>query len=360
MKRIAFFDLKEQSSVYIFEKNGRNFSLKEKIAAFAGDGYVYRTAKPLDNIDESYLSLPMSILNFRIIELPFSDMERIRKVLPFELDNLVLGGSEKIVFDAAVLKEENGKHKILVVYILKDILKRMLDGLKQTGIDARIVTSIETSMRLDSFSSESEITDIILKRRGKEERVEDRFEAALKEINGQTINLRRGEFAYTGHSDRLKKSFKFTAVLAVLLLSVFFSDMLIRIVSAKSEGSEIRNEIRKVYTGIFPAEKKITDELYQLKAHIKELKDRENILAGSDPLQLLLDLSSLSVKGASFTEITLDREKVVLKGECASLSDVQKLKAAVESFLPGAAITDTKVTAQNRASFTITSKREKA
>ena len=53
------------------------------------------------------------------------------------------------------------------------------------------------------------------------------------------------------------------------------------------------------------------------------------------------------------------RELIVLKGECASLSDAQRIKNDLEEFLTGVNISETKPSAQNRTLFTITAKDRK-
>ena len=62
------------------------------------------------------MSLPLSSLNFRVIDLPFSDKDRIREILPFELDGMILGGAEKVVFDDIIVGTSDNKYQVLAVY----------------------------------------------------------------------------------------------------------------------------------------------------------------------------------------------------------------------------------------------------
>jgi hypothetical protein len=128
----------------------------------------------------------------------------------------------------------------------------------------------------------------------------------------------------------------------------------------RGENQALKDDIRKTYLGMFPGEKKITDEIYQTKAHIKELKDKESAYIGVYPLLLLLDLSRTATPGTAFTEVTVDRELIVLKGECSSMSDAQRVKNDLEGFLTDVNISDTKPSVQNRTMFTITAKGRKA
>jgi len=105
---------------------------------------------------------------------------------------------------------------------------------------------------------------------------------------------------------------------------------------------------------------KISNELDQLKAHIKELRDKESSFVGVSPLRVLLGLSSVSVPGVSFIEVTADRDITILKGEAPSMSDVQKTKTELEKIFTDVVISDTKPSSQGKTLFTITVKGRKA
>jgi type II secretory pathway component PulL len=283
-------------------------------------------------------------------------MRKIRQLIPFELEGLILGGSGHVISDVYMLGENDGKYRVLVVYILKDILRRLLDRLRQAGLDPRVITSIELSHIL-GIRSALNIPDLLVTPAALT--AEERISAAVKEIQAPLINLRKDEFAYTADTEKTKKSLRVTALLAVLLLLVFFLDRSMVIISLQREDRALRDEIRKTYSGLFPNERQISNELYQLKAHIKELREKESSFVGVSPLQLLLDLTSISKPGFSLTEITQDRDLIILKGECPSLSDAQKIKGALEGFLREVTISDTTPSSQNRTIFTITAKGKK-
>src|SRR5208282_1575967 len=103
-----FLDLKEGDlAIYTVGKNGGSGIIRERISMPPGAGYTFNTEGSFRDNDESYLSLPLSLLNFRVLELPFSDMKQIMEVLPFELEAMILGGSSGVAFDAYPLGESN-------------------------------------------------------------------------------------------------------------------------------------------------------------------------------------------------------------------------------------------------------------
>ncbi|MDP2167882.1 MAG: hypothetical protein Q8J64_06085 [Thermodesulfovibrionales bacterium] len=354
MGKVAFIDYKEgEGSVYIIDKGSGG---SETVPlSLSGDG-SFGTNRTFQNIDETYLSLPMGLLNFRILELPFDNMDSIREVLPFELDGIIIGGSESVVIDAVVIGKGNGKFRVIAVYVLKDVLRTALKKFKAIGIDPRAVTSIELASVVGSSSAGDGLAEALLAPC----RMEDgeRMDAALKEIAGPFINLRRGEFSYRVDTEKARKSLMIAAGLGLLIVSVFIFGTGFRIITAKKEITTLKDGIRKTYTGVFPEEKKITNELYQMKAHMKELKEKEQSLTGVSPLELLLKLSKVVKPGLSFTEISADKERIALKGECPTLSDVQGIKDGLEGFLAGVSISDAKPSGAKTA-FTITAKGRK-
>jgi hypothetical protein len=357
MSRRVFLDLKEKElSVYLQGKNGKSGFSPDVLTVPVGAGYSFSldsTGKEM----ESFLSLPLGLLDFRILELPFSDPRKLRELLPFEIDGLILGGSEKVVFDAIVLGKKNGNQRVLVAYIAKEKLRAILEKLKASGLDPAAITCLELS-HIIAAAPEARIADLLVSPPSMTD--EDRRNTALKEVGHPTLNLRRGEFAYTVDTEKTRKSLRTAIVLAVLLLAVFLADMTMTIFSVKRENTQLRADIRQIYHSLFPGETKISDELYQLKAHLRELNERESSFVGASPLGTLLDLSRFGRPGLSLSEITMDRESIVLKGECLSLSDVQKYADALGGGFSDVVISDTKPSAQNRVLFTITARVKKA
>ena len=239
---------------------------------------------------------------------------------------------------------------------MKDFLRKLLDGFRRQGIEIKTVTSIDLVSAFDAFSSEGEIAELLMNQTPGSLRDEDRTTVAAREVAAPAIDLRRGEFAYTGDTEKARKSLKYTLVFGVLLLLLFFSDLSLKSIAMKKESLSIDNEIRRSYADMFPGERKITSEIYQLKAHLRELKDKEPLFAGISPLQFLLDVTAAGKNGFSFNEIDIEKSRIILKGECRTLSDVQTLRNSLAVFFTDVAISDTKPLTQGKTAFTITAK----
>lgn len=353
MSKALFIDIQDKEiSTYTFDLKKGRYELKDTRKYPVSDKYNFSFDVVKENIEDAYLSLPLSSLNFRVIDLPFSDKDRIREVLPFELDGMILGGSEKVVFDDIIVGKSDNTYQVLAVFLDKKNIREILEKLKSQNIDPVFITSLELRTLVKDFNLTKLLSPILLEDK-------ERITLAVEEMNAPTINLRRNEFSYTRDRDKTRKSLRVTAVLLILIAFVLSADLLFKIVSTRQEIASLKNEIRKQYQDIFPNEKNIMNELYQLKAHMKELRTKEEVYIGVNPLDVFLKLSQVDKQGIVFNEVTVDRGNLVMKGESPSLSDIQQLKDKLVHLFDEATIADSKSSAQGKMLFTITAKEKK-
>jgi len=354
MNRLLFIDIKEaEINAYVFERRKATYGVSEVKKYSRDEKYRFSLDGLPRDIDTSYVSLPLSSLNYRVIDVPFSDKDKIREVLPFELDGLILGGSDQVIFDAMIIGSSSNTYQVLAVYLDKATIQDILDNLKSYHIDPEFITSIELKSMGKEISLEKLLSPITFDE-------EERISLATDEMKSPTINLRRGEFAYTRTIEETKRSLKLTAILAILLMVVITAGLLLHIVSTRTEIELVKKEMRKEYRGLFPGEKNIVNELYQLKSHMKELKEKEQLLVGVSPLNLLMNLSRVDKHKALFNEVSTQNDSITFKGEAPSLSDVQHLKVALEQLFDEVTISDSKASASGAMIFSITAKEKKS
>ena len=353
MSRVLFIDFKEKElTAHIFHVRGNICEMKETRSFPISGQHDFSFEMETGQIESAYVSLPAAWFNFRVIELPFSDKDKIRETLPFELDGVILGGSNAVIFDDVIVGKSGNAVQVLAVYIEKNLLKKVLDALHSNGIDPVHVTCLELRKKLTDFTLPELLTPVLFEEK-------ERIALAGEEIKKPTINVRRGDFAYTRDIERTRKSLRVTAVLLVFIAVVFSADVLLKMVSLRQESAAIKNEIRKQYMEMFPGEKNIVNELYQLKSHLKELQEKEDVFIGVDTLGLLLNLSQLEREGVVFNEIMEDKNAITLKGEAASLGLIQQFKQKLDSLYGDVTIADSKSSARGNMIFTITAKGKK-
>ncbi|MBU2623519.1 MAG: hypothetical protein KKD92_14515 [Proteobacteria bacterium] len=364
MKKIGFIDINPRSAGSLpgFLSQGEEGQEAGDVLIylFTSDGEKYRFEKTLEyasnpemaDIGEFYLSIPTEVLNFRILNLPFTDREKLQKVIPFELDNMITGGSASVVFDAIVLERNKESAEILVAYVERKTLDNLLTKLARRDMDPRIVTSLD--LRTIVGAGKEDIIGRLLN----PEKLEaaDRIDAAKDELSAHTLNLRTGPFVYTRDTEKMWRRLKITAIIGILLALVIHADLLFRTITTGREVSVIKREMRGDYTGLFPGEKKIADELYQLKSHIKEIKKNGDLLLGVKPLQFLMDLSEKKSDDVTFNEIDLEKGLIKLKAEAVSMNAVDQAKVRLSEYLSDVSVSEAKPAANGKIYFTVVAK----
>ncbi|MBI5809640.1 MAG: hypothetical protein HZB21_00380 [Deltaproteobacteria bacterium] len=371
-KRVGFIDIRglsPEASIYIFSFAGSGFELEKTFQLSAGDGVL-----PFDVMEagEFYLSLPLQALSFRLLKFAFSDRDKLAKVIPFELDPLIIGGRESVVFDFIRCVSPDAA-EVLVCYIEKEALRGILGRFSALNADPRVVTSIELRAVLNAqhhFPAETSVTSQAYEAESgaghagiagallDAPALDDggRVSAARDEALSPSLNLRMGELAYTKDKEGAARSLKMTAALSIMLALVIIGGIVLRTVHAKRETSAMRGEVRSIYSSLFPEEKRITDELYQMKSHIKEIRDKGEAMKGSAPLQFLLDLAARKAGGVALNEVMVEKGAVSMKGEAASTAALDAMRKRLDEFLSEVTITDIRPAEDGRTLFTVISK----
>lgn len=353
MNRIFFIDIQERVLArYVFEAKGGGYTVEDKKEFPLPDPFDI-PADVSEKMETVYLSLPLGSLNFRVLDLPFSDTERIREVLPFELDGMILGGAERVIFDTVVIGKTDGAYQVLAIYIEKKRLRTILDKLNVHGIDPVCVTSLELGHVLQGFSPSKLVPLVSIPD-------DERMVLAGEEIKRPTVNLRRNEFSYTRDTEKTRKSLTMTVVLCAMIALILGAAVLYKIAVSGREIMLIKNEMRKSYLELFPGERNVMNELHQIKAHLRELRGREGVFIGMKPLDLLSDLASIEREGAVFYEMSMEKEKLTFRGEAGSFSEVQRLQEKLKKYFDEVAISDSKASVQGKTLFTITAKEKES
>lgn len=344
-------DGEDKSVIYLFQDDNEGCNYQKTLA--------YNSNELVD-VNDYYISIPATLLDFRIVTFPFSDKEKIKKALPIELDNLVFGGSEEIIFDIIIPNGADDTVDVLVAYAGKNVLRRILTEFAGRNIDPRCITSIglQSVMKDATADSSEEFRKTLAERLFVEQEWNetDRIEQAKQEIEKSTINLRTGQFVYTKDAEKMGKGLKITVLLGFLLAFVIHANILFQTFMTKKEVAVIAKEMRVAYSGLFPEEKKTIDELYQLKSHIKEIGEKNDTLTGVDSLNLLLELSKKEESSVVYTEMQIEKGLIKLKGEARSTDELSKVKTKLSDILSEVSVSDVKPVAQGKILFTIVAK----
>lgn len=341
---------RQQTSLYVFSGAAKN-CVFEKTTSLD----LSSIPSELNDIDEWFLSISPEFLNFRLLKMPFSDKKKLNDVIPFELENLIIGKIQDIVFDAFPIGGADSSFDILVVYTEKKRLADLLERLLSVGIDPAVITSIDFSANLNGSASDI-VNNIFVDNVLKEDA---RINIAENELKKPSFNLRKGEFEYTKDREGLWKSLRITFSIMIILALVINFDLAFKLISSKKEMVSIKSDISTAYATLFPSEKKITDELYQLKSHLKSAREKRDVVSGVVPLEFLLAVSAKKIDGLLFNEISQTKEGVLIRGEAVSMDAVNKGKTELSAIISEASVSEVKPSSAGRFVFTISGKNKK-
>lgn len=356
MKRVALIDLQDSEPsgevlyIHLFKISSGAYEWERSLGPFPLQPFAFSPSL-LAGVKDFCLSLPPRWLNFRILNLPFSDPVRLQEVIPFELEGLIFSRGEAIVFDYILLREEDGGSKVLVAYAEQENLRGILNRLAPLSIDPRIITCLELRSILQE--GEEELSWRLLDPVPQMLDTDSRLETGRQELVAPTINLRRGPLSPTRDAERARRYFRLLAVLSLSLGLILQLHLGSKILRHHKEITLVRKEMRSHYTALFPGDKNVADEVYFLRSHLKEFQTQGEALSEVDLLQLLLDLSTRQVSGIAFSEIDVQESLVSLKGQADSTASLEKMMNRLREPWRDISLSEMRPSAAGRVFFTL-------
>ncbi|MCI4626071.1 MAG: hypothetical protein L3V56_08940 [Candidatus Magnetoovum sp. WYHC-5] len=330
---------KEHPEIYIFQKKSLKYSIYQIIEFQHGTGHMPIIEPLTIKVQTFYLSLPIEYLNFRIMETPFADKEKVLSTAPYELQGMLAKPAVYHIFDALVVGSVGERFKVLIVYIEKDMLRDIIAGFKGVKMEPMVISCAELRFKLanypldDMFSSFDKTNinwqDII-----------------VDELKSPIINLRRNEFSYTKYFDEAKKRLKSAFVLTVLILLSISVYMGIKITIIKDRTAAITTKMVTSYKILFKDSTNVSSPLYQLKGKVKELTQKEAIIKTNSVLNLMLQLVGVGDSGVIVDELEIDDAKAVIKGSADTMENIEAVKTILMKSFTKVDILETKNTGQ--------------
>jgi type II secretory pathway component PulL len=146
------------------------------------------------------------------------------------------------------------------------------------------------------------------------------------------------------------------AALALSLGLLIHFNLIAKAVTAKREIASIRKEMRNQYAALFPREKSITDELYLLKSHLKEIQVKGDAIVDVDLLRLLVEISEKKNQRVVLHELSLDRDLITMKGDADSVNEAETMKVALGGLFKEVSFSEIKPSGAGKFFFTMIAK----
>lgn len=345
--KTGFFDWTDREiNLYIFDRRGGEARLVDTLSSpLDGELTPSLPASLVKNgIEDVYLSIPLSLLALREQDFPFSDRDKIRDTLAYELEGLLLGSVSDYSIDHIVTDSSESGSRVLAVCVEKARLRGIIDMFASAGVEPRVVTSLD--LRLSGGRGEDLLDEPVAGR-------EARAGAAGQELLNPSVNLRRDELSYQGDIEKFRKKLRLTAVLVIILLALLGAGSMLRLVSLDKEHAMLQERITAVYRRVFPEDKKIIDAARQFKGNMNLLMKKKDALAGIPLLDILRSIADIKESGITLYELTAEGTNLMIKGTAGSFEEVEAFRNSLSAEFKGVKVVDSGTSADKKISFTI-------
>jgi type II secretory pathway component PulL len=281
---------------------------------------------PTKDIKSYALNLPLQVLNFRLLNLPNIAHKRLRDIIPYEIEGHILTKREDLVFDFLIEPKDGGGLRTVVVYMDRGVLQEVIGPLKKLGINPVVITC--STLRGALSEGIEGLAERLVRLEGQSPNVscEDDPILEAQELLTPVIRLSDRETAVEGLKEGLIRPIFRTALLIVILLCILTGWLIFNISTTARESASLKRDLRARYTTLFPDERKVSDENYQLKSKIKTLQDKAQTLIGVNAFDVLKGLSMSKVEGIIISELSVDKDTIKLKGESQSIEAIEAYK----------------------------------
>jgi len=354
MQKIGFIDwIGEKISLYVFEKKGKEYILTDTISHTLEDELNLSDLTNLrrTDIEHTYLSVPTTFLSIRELTVPFTDKNKIRDIIPYELEGLLISDINNYCTDYLVIESSKDGSRLLTASAEKTKLRDIIENFSSIGLEPEAITSLDLKLSKGELNVQGELENPVLDR-------ESRIGVIREELINPSINLRQDELSYTGDIERAGKALRTTAMLLLILLMIFSASTIIRFISLKGEKTTLTREVKALYLNAFPHDTKVVDAPRQFKANLSALRGRKVIVSGIPLLETMLEVARLKNQNITLYEFKADGESVSLKGSAISFEEIDSFKNALSSSFIETKITDSRSSPDRKVNFTIAMRRK--
>lgn len=335
-------------SLHIFEKShGEHVYVDTVRLEPSGADQVPR------DLERVVLCLPPDSLHFRILSFPFAEREKIGEVLPLQLGGMISYGLDSIVSDFHVIERTDQGFRVLVVFAMKDVLRKVLSTLERLGIRPEVITSVVVFEALSRGSLDSLLGPEIETARGVE-----RLSEMGRMLSSSVINLARGEFFFRKELQVAKKYMRITGVLITLVAILLATHFLMTVRNTIAMEKALRQRMAKMYTQLVPEDRKVVDPIYQLRAQMKQMTWKREEINDAQPLDVIAGIARVWNKGWALESIAVSRDLITATGDAANAQEVQAIAAALHKEIGAEPVVETKQTSEGRTGYSLQMKRE--
>lgn len=274
------------------------------------------------------LYISIDAFSMRKCVLPHLESEKMREILPFEMEGLFLSPSASLLFDFYPLGASEKGTEGLVFALKKEMAEKYIAPFVTAGLNITSLSPVWDD-RLTEYGADKELF------------YKTALNLAPTGLTGEK-NKRKTRDAY-------RTAFLYTA--AVLL--VFIAGLSVRYFLILKKEARIKKEVSAVYVSLFPGQKMPPDLYYGVQSKLTELKQNYRAFKGIEVLEILKSISESSRQGVRVKEITMDGNSVMLKGEGTDFVSVDQFRDGLKKSFIEVKLLETKNMPDGKSGFAI-------
>jgi hypothetical protein len=286
----------------LYEENGRFrvYDEEAKRSSPAAEN-IEDLLKTLDRNRDLRLYIGVDAFSLRKTVLPDLDRDKMKEILPFEVDGLFLSHSSALVLDFYPLKPAEKGTECLVFAMKKEKAEKHIAPFVKAGLNI-----VSLSPTWDDRLSEYGL---------------DEGEFYRTALNLVPAGL-------TGEKKKRKAMdvYQTVFIYAIAVLLVFMLGLSFRYYLILKKEAGMKKEVTAVYASLFPGQKMPPDLYYGVQSKLVELKQNYRVFKGIEVLGILKSVSESSREGVRVKEINMDGNKATLKGEGSDYSAIEQFR----------------------------------
>ena len=297
-----------------------------------------------------YLDIPRSFLCLRVLDMPFSDPDKIRNIIPVKAEGLFRKQVQDLCLDYLFLPDEEGKKKMLLCAVGQAKVAALISAFQAEGFEPRVIASTD----LISYAGRQSLSlEGLLNPPRLDEN--ERISLICKELRRPSLNFRQGELSYTAHHREAVKLLRLTVPLLVILVALFVANWGVRYKDMSKRLNRYKDYEAEIFKQVFPADAKLVDPSYQIKAKIHEIKENMAVLSSADLLDVFEILAETkgAIGNVILDEIKITEDSVVVKGTGPSFESMNLMVEALRFYYSGVKVSDSKTSVTGGVRFSL-------
>ena len=282
----------------------------------------------LDRKRDLRLYIGLDAFSLRKTVLPDLDRDKMKEILPFEMEGLFLSPSSGLVFDFYPIRPAEKGTECLVFALKKETAEKYIAPFVKAGLNIVSLSPLWDDRLSDSVADEGVF-----------------YNTALNLVPA----------GLTGEKKKKKAMdvYQTAFIYAIAVMLVFISGLSFRYYLILKKEAGMKKEVSAVYASLFPGQKMPPDLYYGVQSKLVELKQNYRVFRGIEVLGVLKSVSESSREGVRVKEINMDGNKATLKGEGSDYSVVEQFRDNLKKKFRDVQLLETRSISEGKSGFAI-------